>query len=124
MASSRAEQTERNHARVLAAARVVFLRRGFHATSVEEIAEAAGVSRGVVYSRPWTTSWPSRTAAPASARPNRPGRSQANFVIATGLAPERQVDPEVLSDRDRAPIDVFAPVFEARRPAGGSGPTA
>jgi hypothetical protein len=102
MASSRAEQTERNHARVLAAARVVFLRRGFHATSVEEIAEAAGVG------------------------PLQPARAlaQANFVIATGLALERQVDPEVLSDRDRAPIDVFAPVFEARRPAGGSGPTA
>jgi len=48
---SRIEQTEHNRARVLAAAREVFLRRGFHAVSVDEIAEAAGFSRGVVYSQ-------------------------------------------------------------------------
>ncbi|MGH9030966.1 MAG: TetR/AcrR family transcriptional regulator [Acidimicrobiia bacterium] len=48
---SRSEQTEENRARVLAAAREVFLRRGFHAVSVDEIAEAAGFSRGVVYSQ-------------------------------------------------------------------------
>jgi AcrR family transcriptional regulator len=48
---TRTEQTERNRARVLAAARDLLLRRGFHAVSVEEIADAAGFSRGVVYSQ-------------------------------------------------------------------------
>lgn len=48
---SRVEQTEQNRARVLAAARKVLVRRGFHAVSVDEIAEAAGFSRGVVYSQ-------------------------------------------------------------------------
>jgi AcrR family transcriptional regulator len=47
----RVEQTERNRERVLAAARDVLLRRGYHAASVDEIAEAAGFSRGVVYSQ-------------------------------------------------------------------------
>jgi AcrR family transcriptional regulator len=48
---TRVEQTEQNRQRVLAAAREVLLRRGFHAASVDEIAEAAGFSRGVVYSQ-------------------------------------------------------------------------
>lgn len=48
---SRVEQTEENRRRVLAAAREVLLRRGYHAASVDEIADAAGFSRGVVYSQ-------------------------------------------------------------------------
>jgi len=48
---TRAEQNERNRALVLAAARRVFLSRGYHAATVEEIADEAGFSRGVVYSR-------------------------------------------------------------------------
>ncbi len=48
---TRAEQSERNHALVLDAARSVFLACGYHAATVEEIADKAGFSRGVVYSR-------------------------------------------------------------------------
>jgi AcrR family transcriptional regulator len=48
---SRAEQNERNRALVLAAARRVFLARGYHAASLDEIADEAGFSRGVVQSR-------------------------------------------------------------------------
>ncbi len=48
---TRAEQTERNRALLLAAARKVFLERGYHGASVEQIADAAGFSTGVVYSQ-------------------------------------------------------------------------
>ena len=48
---SRAEQAARNRARVLAAARRVFLARGYHGASLEQIAEEAGFSKGVVYSQ-------------------------------------------------------------------------
>jgi AcrR family transcriptional regulator len=48
---TRTEQNERNRALVLEAARRVFLVRGYHAATVEEIADEAGFSRGVVYSR-------------------------------------------------------------------------
>jgi AcrR family transcriptional regulator len=47
----RVEQTERNRALVLAAAREVFMDRGYHGATLEQIAEAAGFSKGVVYSR-------------------------------------------------------------------------
>jgi AcrR family transcriptional regulator len=48
---TRVEQTERNRALVLAAARTVFLDRGYHGATLEQIAEAAGFSKGVVYSQ-------------------------------------------------------------------------
>src|SRR5215471_359751 len=48
---SRAEQAARNRARVLAAARRVFLARGYHGASLEQIADEAGFSKGVVYSQ-------------------------------------------------------------------------
>jgi AcrR family transcriptional regulator len=48
---SRAEQNERNRTLVLAAARQVFLVRGYHAATLDEIADEAGFSRGVVQSR-------------------------------------------------------------------------
>jgi AcrR family transcriptional regulator len=47
----RVEQVERNRELVLAAARRVFLEKGYGAATVEEIAEAAGFSRGVIYSQ-------------------------------------------------------------------------
>jgi AcrR family transcriptional regulator len=199
---TRAEQTERNRARVLSAAREVFLRRGFHATSVDEIAETAGFSRGVVYSQfggkadlllalldariaeraernrslaaglagiegvralaaagdadyEENAGWAllliefrvhaarhpdlaGRYAAlheravaaladvlaglyaRAGVDPPRPVRAlaQATFVIATGLVLERQADPAALAGEGRAPIDVFAPVFDAERRSG------
>jgi AcrR family transcriptional regulator len=48
---SRAEQSDRNRAVLFAAARRVFLARGYHAATLEQIADEAGFSKGVVYSR-------------------------------------------------------------------------
>jgi AcrR family transcriptional regulator len=48
---SRAEQNQRNGTLLLAAARRVFLARGYHAATLEQIADEAGFSKGVVYSR-------------------------------------------------------------------------
>ncbi len=48
---TRTEQTERNRASVLAAARRVFLARGYHGASLDQIADEAGFSKGVVYSQ-------------------------------------------------------------------------
>jgi len=47
----RAEQVERNRQLVLSAARQVFLLRGYGGTTLEAVAEEAGFSKGVVYSR-------------------------------------------------------------------------
>src|SRR5215467_12124521 len=48
---SRAERAGRNRALVLAAARQVFLARGYHGATLEQIADEAGFSKGVVYSQ-------------------------------------------------------------------------
>jgi AcrR family transcriptional regulator len=48
---TRSEQTERNRALVLEAARRVFLARGYAGASVDAIADEAGFSKGVVYSQ-------------------------------------------------------------------------
>jgi AcrR family transcriptional regulator len=48
---SRAEQNDRNRALLLAAALRVFLDRGYHAATLEQIADEAGFSKGAVYSR-------------------------------------------------------------------------
>jgi AcrR family transcriptional regulator len=48
---SRAEQNDRNRALLFAAARRVFLARGYQAATLEQIADDAGFSKGVVYSR-------------------------------------------------------------------------
>lgn len=45
------EQTERNRSLVLDAARRVFMERGYHGATLEQIAEEAGFSKGVVYSQ-------------------------------------------------------------------------
>jgi AcrR family transcriptional regulator len=47
----RPQMVERNREQLLAAARRVFLERGFHAATLDAIAEAAGFSKGVVYSQ-------------------------------------------------------------------------
>jgi AcrR family transcriptional regulator len=46
---TREEQKAQTRARLLEAAAKVFARRGLHAASVEEVAEAAGFSKGAVY---------------------------------------------------------------------------
>jgi AcrR family transcriptional regulator len=47
---TRAEQREQTRNRLLDAAEQVFIDRGFHGTSVDEVAESAGYSKGAVYS--------------------------------------------------------------------------
>ena len=47
---SRVEQVERNRDLVLAAARRVFLHRGYSGATLDAIAQEAGFSKGVVYS--------------------------------------------------------------------------
>lgn len=47
----RPQQVERNREQLLAAARRVFLERGFQAATLDAIADAAGFSKGVVYSQ-------------------------------------------------------------------------
>ena len=48
---SRAERSARTRAELLASARRLFLRHGFHAASLEQVAEEAGFTIGAVYSR-------------------------------------------------------------------------
>jgi AcrR family transcriptional regulator len=48
---TRVEQSQRNRGLVLAAARRAFLARGYHGASLEQIADEAGFSKGVVYSQ-------------------------------------------------------------------------
>ena len=46
----RQDRKERTRAEIVAAAREVFLHRGFHGASLEEISEQAGYTKGAVYS--------------------------------------------------------------------------
>ncbi|MHB8464107.1 MAG: TetR/AcrR family transcriptional regulator [Acidimicrobiales bacterium] len=46
---TKAEQTERTRAALVAAARTLFAERGFADTSTEEVVRAAGVTRGALY---------------------------------------------------------------------------
>jgi AcrR family transcriptional regulator len=48
---TRAEQTEEIRSRLLAAARTVFVRDGYHAASLDEVVRIAGLTKGAVYSR-------------------------------------------------------------------------
>jgi AcrR family transcriptional regulator len=47
---TRAERRQQTRARLLDAAGQVFARRGFHAATVDEVADAAGYTKGAVYS--------------------------------------------------------------------------
>jgi AcrR family transcriptional regulator len=48
---SRVEQTEQNRERVLEAARRIFMARGFHTATLDQIADEAGFSKGAIYSQ-------------------------------------------------------------------------
>src|SRR4029450_8426824 len=48
---TRAEKSAQTRAQLMASARQLFLRRGFHAASPELVAEEAGFTIGAVYSR-------------------------------------------------------------------------
>jgi AcrR family transcriptional regulator len=48
---SRRKQVEQNHVQLMEAARKVFVRRGYHAASLDEVASTAGFTKGAVYAR-------------------------------------------------------------------------
>jgi AcrR family transcriptional regulator len=48
---SRVAQTEQNRERLLDAARRVFVARGFHAATLDQIADEAGFTKGAIYSQ-------------------------------------------------------------------------
>src|SRR5689334_9400742 len=48
---SRSEQNQDNRRRLLDAARKVFIAVGYHGATLDRVAEAAGFTKGVVYSR-------------------------------------------------------------------------
>jgi AcrR family transcriptional regulator len=47
---SRAERRQQTRQELLSAAEACFVTRGFHTTSVDEVAEQAGYTKGAVYS--------------------------------------------------------------------------
>ena len=79
---SRAEQGERNRALVLAAARRVFLERGYAGATLEAIADEAGFSKGVVYSQ--FAGKPDLFLALLEARIAE--RAERNAAVSAGLA--------------------------------------
>jgi AcrR family transcriptional regulator len=84
---SRIEQTERNRSLLLAAARRVFMARGYHGATLEQIADEAGFSKGVVYSQ--FRSKADLFLALLEERIER--RAAENAELAAGLAGERGV---------------------------------
>ena len=79
---NRVEQGERNRALVLAAARRVFLERGYAGATLEAIAEEAGFSKGVVYSQ--FAGKPDLFLALLDARIAE--RAEHNALVSAGLA--------------------------------------
>ena len=79
---NRVEQGERNRALVLAAARRVFLERGYAGATLEAIADEAGFSKGVVYSQ--FAGKPDLFLALLDARIAE--RAERNAAVSAGLA--------------------------------------
>ena len=48
---TQAQRTEETRERILESARELFVKRGYHATSLEQVADAAGYTKGAVFSR-------------------------------------------------------------------------
>lgn len=97
---TRAQAQERNRARVLAAARDEFARRGFREAKVDAIAERAGLTRGAVYS-------------------NFPGKRALYFAVLADLA-EDPADPPAVAAGEvrsaRAALGAFARAWAGRLP--------
>ncbi|MBA2282335.1 MAG: TetR/AcrR family transcriptional regulator [Acidimicrobiia bacterium] len=79
--ATRAERTEQIRTEVLAAALDIFLARGYHGASLDQIALAAGYTKGVVYSR--FESKADLFLAMVEARID--GRAEQNRRVADGL---------------------------------------
>ncbi|MDT7800672.1 MAG: hypothetical protein QOI78_4105 [Actinomycetota bacterium] len=95
---SRAETQERNRAKVLAAARDEFARRGFRDAKIDVIAERAELTRGAVYS-------------------NFPGKRALYFAVLAELA-EHAPRPTTPASHPSAPdaLAAFARAWVARLP--------
>jgi len=81
---TRAESQTRNREQVLAAARELFLRDGYRATSLAAVADAAGFSTGVVYS-------------------NFSGKPELALLVVQGLQVEHADAVRIALDRARTP---------------------
>jgi AcrR family transcriptional regulator len=96
--ASRAETQERNRAKVLAAARTEFARRGFREAKIDVIADRAALTRGAVYS-------------------NFPGKRALYFAVLADLA-EHTPRPAAPPAHPSAPdaLAAFARAWVARLP--------
>jgi AcrR family transcriptional regulator len=81
---SRAESQTRNREQVLKAARELFLRDGYRATSLAAVADAAGFSTGVVYS-------------------NFSGKPELALLVVQGLQAEHTEAVRAVADGTRTP---------------------
>jgi AcrR family transcriptional regulator len=81
---SRAESQTRNRVQVLKAARELFLRDGYRATSLAAVADAAGFSTGVVYS-------------------NFSGKPELALLVVQGLQAEHTEAVRAVADGTRTP---------------------
>ncbi|MFI9386915.1 TetR/AcrR family transcriptional regulator [Kutzneria sp. NPDC052558] len=81
---TRAETQTRNRDQVLAAARELFLRDGYRATSLAAVADAAGFSTGVVYS-------------------NFSGKPELALLVVQGIQAEHTASLRAVLDHTRTP---------------------
>lgn len=89
---TRAESQERTRAQIVAAATRLFLRAGFGATSLEAIGEAAGYTRGAVYSN-----FQSKTELGIAVIDDLHDREQRRLAAALGRAPDPQAKLDALA---------------------------
>jgi AcrR family transcriptional regulator len=84
---TRAESRERTRMRIIDAATVLFLRRGFQATSLEQVAEQAGYTIGAVYSN-----FESKTAMGVAVIDELYACEEQRLIEALAKVPEGDVD--------------------------------
>lgn len=94
---SRAEQQERNRARVLAAAREEFASSGYRDAKIDRIADRAELTRGAVYS-------------------NFPGKRALYFAVLAELAAAFPAPPEPARGSVREAVGAVARAWMARLP--------
>lgn len=121
---TRAESRERTRMRIIDAATVLFLRGGFRATSLEEVAEEAGYTVGAVYSN-----FDSKTAMGVAVIDELYACEEQRLIESLAKVPEGDVDGvfEALSawadatigdpDWTRLEIETFSAHEEAYRAA-------
>src|SRR6478735_1901890 len=94
MRMSRAEMQLQTRERVIEAADALFVERGFHASSVGDIAAAAGYTKGAVYSN-----FASKEDVFFAVYDRRAQRGVAVYAMQLGLSLERLTQPELVDDQ-------------------------